>query len=136
MTSTLGLVRLLIADTDPTRQILTDTDIVGYLTLAGAAPTGHLDAAGAPIVDATTAQVRYAAADALDAIATSEALVLKVIRTQDLQTDGAKLADTLMKRAAALRVAAKQAEDDAVEEAATAAGGFGVVAFEPYPRGW
>lgn len=47
--------------------------------------------------------VRLAAADALDAIATSEVLIGKVIRTQDLQTDGAKVADSLRKHADRLR---------------------------------
>jgi hypothetical protein len=59
--------------------------------------------------------VRRAAADALDTIATSEVLVSKVIRTQDLSTDGAKVADALRKQAQVLRQqadAADAAEDD------------------------
>lgn len=83
-------VRLLIADVDNDRKILDDNQIEGYLTLNG----GH---------------ARRAAADALDAIAVSEALVSKVIRTQDLQTDGAKLAAELRARADRLR---QQADDE------------------------
>jgi hypothetical protein len=86
-----GQVRLLIADVsdDPGEQYLSSEQIAGYLTL-------------------NAGSVRRAAADALDAIASSEALVSKVIRSQDLQTDGAKLADALRAHADRLRV---QAED-------------------------
>lgn len=75
--------RLLMADVGTT-ECLTDTQIEGYLTLND----GH---------------IRRGAADALDAIATSEVLVSKVIRSQDLQTDGAKVADALRKHADRLR---------------------------------
>ncbi|MGN6413793.1 hypothetical protein [Flexivirga sp.] len=93
-------VRLLLADVGST-QYLTDEQITGYLTLNGG-------------------RVRRAAADALDAIAVSETLVSKVIRTQDLQTDGAKVADALRARAAQLRQ-----QDD--EDDANAWGGFDLV---------
>jgi hypothetical protein len=93
-------VRLLIADvnSDPAKQILTSPQITGFLTL-------------------NAGNVRRAAADALDTIATSEVLVSKVIRTQDLTTDGAKVADALRKQAATLRQqadTADAAEDDGV----------------------
>lgn len=84
-------VRLLMADVGD-QQYLTDPQIQVYLGLNGN-------------------NVRRAAADALDAIATSETLVGKVIRTQDLQTDGAKVADSLRKHADRLRQLA-DAEDD------------------------
>lgn len=54
--------------------------------------------------------VKRAAAQALDIIADDEALTSKVIRTQDLTTDGAKVADSLRKRAAALRAQADDAD--------------------------
>lgn len=80
-------VRLLIADTDPNALILTDDQITALLGL-------HADAEQAALL---------AAADALDAIATSEALLSKKIRTQDLSTDGPAVAAELRKHAAQLR---------------------------------
>lgn len=59
--------------------------------------------------------VKRAAAQALDTIADDEALTSKAIRTQDLATDGAKVADSLRKRAAALRAQADKADDDVDE---------------------
>lgn len=89
-------VRLLIADvsTDPAKQVLTDDQIDGFLEIAASV-------------------VKLAAAEALDAIAVSELLVSKVIRTQDLATDGAKVAAALQARAATLRVQAAADSDDA-----------------------
>lgn len=88
-------VRLLIADVsdDATRRILADEDITDFLEL-------------------NAGNVRLAAADALDSIATSEVLVAKVIRTQDLATDGAKVAQTLQSRAASLRTQALAEDPD------------------------
>lgn len=83
-------VRLLMADVGD-HQYLTDAQITSYLQL-------------------DDENVRLAAADALDAIATSEVLVSKVIRTQDLQTDGAKVADALRKHADRLREQANAAD--------------------------
>lgn len=59
--------------------------------------------------------VKLAAAQAIDTIADNEALVAKVIRDGELATDGAKLADSLRKRAASLRAqaASEKADDDA-----------------------
>lgn len=84
-TSPLGQVRLLIADVDEGSEVLTDSMINGFL---GLAPNGD---------------VRLAAADALDTIAISEALVLKVMTTLDVTTDGAALARVLREKATALR---------------------------------
>lgn len=89
-TTPVGQVRLLIADVDPDGQVFTDDQLNGYLSI-------------------THQSVKRAAADALDAIATSEALISKVITTQDRSTDGAKVADALRKHAAALR---KRADDE------------------------
>ena len=96
-------LRLLISDVDETRQVLTDGHVEGYLSLHGVTPTAATTAgSGVPMHT-----IRRAAADALDAIATSEVLVSKVIRTQDLSTDGPKVADALRKQATALRAQAE-----------------------------
>lgn len=87
-TTPTGKVRLLIADlSDP--PLLSEEILNGYL--------GMHDA-----VDPQIGVLR-AAADALDAIATSESLISKKIRTQDLSTDGPAVAADLRKRAAQLR---------------------------------
>lgn len=84
-------VRLLIADTAAAPdQLLVDDQIEGFLEL-------------------NAQSVRRAAADALDAIASSETLVSKKIRTQDLSTDGPAVADSLRKHADRLR---SQADDE------------------------
>lgn len=98
----LGQVRLLIPDVAPVTQgrlpdsvpvlIFTDEQIESFLAMNGG-------------------NVKRAAADAIDTVATDEALLSKVIKTEDLQTDGAKLLEALRKRAAALRSSAD--EDDA-----------------------
>lgn len=87
--SSAAQVRLLINDDDKTREVFTDNAIAGFLALE-------------------SGSVKRAAAQALDVIADDEALTSKVIRTQDLTTDGAKVADSLRKRAASLRA---QADD-------------------------
>lgn len=86
-------VRLLIADLDEgENQIFTDDQLEGFLSI-------------------TSQSVKRAAADALDAIATSEALISKVITTQDRSSDGRAVADALRKHSAALRDRAKEEED-------------------------
>lgn len=93
-TTDTGQVRLLIADTDPDNEIFTDDQLDGYLAIQHGS-------------------IKRAAADALDAIATSEALISKVITTQDRSSDGAKVADALRDHANALRKRAKEEEDEA-----------------------
>lgn len=97
-TTAVGQVRLLISDTDEDNLVFSDAEISAFLALEGAS-------------------VRLAAAQALDTIASNEVMVSKVIRTQDLATDGAKVADALRKHAASLR---------ATESASTAAAGAAV----------
>jgi hypothetical protein len=75
-------VRLLISDLD-TPPTFSDVQIQSFLTLEGA--------------------VKLAAAQALDVLASNEALVSKRIRTLDLQTDGPAVAKTLHDQAEALR---------------------------------
>lgn len=71
-----GKVRLLITDTDAANVIFQDNEIDAFLSMMGS-------------------NVLRAAALALFTIASKEALLLKVIKLLELQTDGAKLADSL-----------------------------------------
>lgn len=80
----IGKVRMLITDRNEARPIFQDAEIQAYL-------------------DLEDSSVRRAAAAALETMASDQALVLKVIVTLDLETDGAKVSDALMKRAAVLR---------------------------------
>lgn len=113
----LGQVRLLASDVNEDDFALTDDMVEGYLVRYGltssTTPVGH------------RAAINRAAADMIDAIATSEALIGKVISTVDgLKTDAAKLADALRKHAAVLR---KQADDSNEDDGSMAAffGGAG-----------
>lgn len=74
----------------------------------------------------TRAQVKRAAADIIDALANNEALVLKKIKTEDLQTDGPATANALRAGARALR---QQADD---EDAAAGDNFFDVIPFKHY----
>jgi hypothetical protein len=85
-----GMVRLLIPDRDEDNTLFTDAEVTGFLALEGAA-------------------VKRAAAAAIEVVASNEVMVGKVIRSQDLSTDGAKVSDALLKRAAELR---RQADED------------------------
>lgn len=86
-------VRLLIGDLDTgDNQLFDDDQLNGFLGI-------------------TDGSVQRAAADALDVIATSEALISKVITTQDRSSNGAQVADALRKHAAALRQRAKEEEE-------------------------
>lgn len=87
-------VRLLIADVGPDCLLGSD-QVLAFL-------------------DLNDGNVRLAAADCLDAIAVSEVLVSKKIRTQDLQTDGPAVAAELRAQAKNQRALA-QAEQDAEE---------------------
>jgi len=78
-----GVVRMLINDTGAP-WVFSDEEITAFLTLEGGS-------------------IKLAAAQAIDTNADNEALASKVLKTQDLSTDGAKVADALRKRAAALR---------------------------------
>jgi hypothetical protein len=110
-----GRVRLLIPDTDEANALLIDPQIQALLDMEGS--------------------VKLAAAAALDIIASNEALVGKVITTQDLSTDGPKVAAELRARAASLR----QQVDDGVGDNDA---GLLIVDFDPhlgtlgYEPGW
>lgn len=79
-----GRVRMLITDRNEASPIFQDDEIDAFLALEDDS-------------------VRRAAALALETIASDQVLVLKVIVTLDTETDGAKVSDALLKRAAALR---------------------------------
>lgn len=100
-TSPIGQVRVLIPDLrkledlrdirNEPRYLFTDDEILAFLAI-------------------NNGNVKRAAADACDAIGMDKALQLLVLKTDDKQTDGAKLLDAIVKRAKALREQAK--EDD------------------------
>lgn len=79
-----GKVRLIITDTDSSLPIFEDEEIEAFLTLKGG-------------------RILLAAAQALDTIASSQALVLKKIRLLDVTTDGPAVAQALRAHAKALR---------------------------------
>lgn len=100
-TSPIGRVRVLIPDLrkledlrdlrNEPRYLFTDDEILAFLAI-------------------NNGNVKRAAADACDAIGMDKALQLLVLKTDDKQTDGAKLLDAIVKRAKTLREQAK--EDD------------------------
>lgn len=80
-------VRILVPDNEEVygepgslTYLFTDEEITGYIEIAGGS-------------------VLRAAAYAMLAIANSEAIISKVIKTQDLSTDGSKVADALRRNA-------------------------------------
>jgi hypothetical protein len=99
--SDIGRVRLITFDNQASSYIFEDVEIATFLALEGSS-------------------VKRAAALALETIASNEAMTLKVMRLLDLQTDGARTSDALLKRAGELR---KQADR---EEAASDGGAFDV----------
>lgn len=92
LTKPTGRVRLLLNDVAQP-WVFTDDELAAFLDLEGNS-------------------VKRAAAQAIDTNADNEALASKVLTDHDVRTDGAKLADSLRKRAAALRAQADD-EDDA-----------------------
>lgn len=88
-TSPLGQVRLLSTDIDEQNPVLEDDALLGLLALE-------------------QDNVRLAAAQALDIVASSETLVLKKLQTLDVTTDGPAVAVSLRNHAATLR---KQVSD-------------------------
>lgn len=96
-TNDIGKVRMMIPDRVESDALLTDEEIEAYLDMNGD-------------------DVRYAAADALDMIASDQALTLKVITLMDLRTDGPATARALMERADKLRTLADNEEAAAEAE--------------------
>lgn len=107
----IGMIRLLIPDRDPDNLLFADRDLAALLVLEGNA-------------------VKRATASALELVANNESMVSKVIKTQDLQTDGTKVAADLRAQAAELRRQANE-DDDAT------AGGLDIIDFRPpFNRRW
>lgn len=89
-TNSIGRMRLILSDKDEQNVFYQDEELQAFLTMAG--------------------DVRRAAADALDAMASNQAMVLKVIRTLNLSTDGAATARALREHAKTLREQAEAAD--------------------------
>jgi len=98
-TNDVGKVRMLIPDRVEDSAIFQDAEIEAYL-------------------DMNDSNVRRAAAEALETIASDEVMTLKVMSTLDLTTNGASVSSALLERAKLLR--SKADDDDAGEEG----GGF------------
>lgn len=104
-TSPIGQVRVLIPDLrkledlrdlrNEPRYLFTDDEILAFLVV-------------------NSGNVKRAAADACDAIGMDKALQLLVLKTDDKQTDGAKLLDAIVKRAKALREQAKEDDENSL----------------------
>lgn len=95
MATDIQKVRVLIPDTEKVFDgdtLFSDEEISTYLEIA-------------------SDNVLRAAALAVRAIATSEAMISKVITTQDLKTDGSKVADSLHKHADGLESRAQSDEN-------------------------
>lgn len=92
-TTDVGKVRLLIADLDETSPLFEDDQIQAFL-------------------DMWASSVFRAAAQAADAIAVSEVLVSKKIKTQDLSTDGPAVAKELRALAETLRMRAAEVDEN------------------------
>lgn len=110
LTSGIGRVRKYVPDLellDDPKDVLADPQYY----FSDAEVTGFLyEYAGNE--EPTRAQVKRAAADIIDALANNEALVLKKIKTEDLETDGPATANALRAGARALRTQA-DIEDEA-----------------------
>ena len=98
LTTNRGKVRLLITDSDYQNPIFQDNEIDMFLSIAA------------------ENDIRLAAAEALETIARSEALVQKKIKLLDLTTDGPAVAKSLMESARLLRdEAANETDIDWIE---------------------
>lgn len=93
-----GMVRLLLNDVDEDTAVFSDDEINAFLTLEGGS-------------------VKRAAAQAIDTNATDQALASKVLKTQDLSTDGAAVAKAMREHADRLRAQADRADEQADDDA-------------------
>lgn len=102
-TSSVGQVRVLIPDLrkledlrdlrNEPRYLFTDDEILAFLAI-------------------NNDNVKLAAADACDAIGMDKSLQLLVLKTDDKQTDGAKLLSAIVGRARQLRAQAREDEEN------------------------
>lgn len=88
-----GMVRLLLNDVDEGTAVFSDDEIGMFLALEGQS-------------------IKRAAAQAIDTNASDQALAMKVLKTQDLSTDGAAVAKALREHADRLRAQADVADED------------------------
>lgn len=102
--SVVGQIRLLVPDTEQLADLSDPTATASYI---------FDDAQVQAFAALYSNNVKKAAAQAKLVLASSEALISKVIKTNDLQTDGAKLGAELRAQAKALRDEALQ--DDALD---------------------
>jgi hypothetical protein len=114
-TEAVGKVRILIPDAD------TDTgDVNGDYLFS--------DEQIESILGLYNDSIKRATAALIDTIANDQALLYKVVRTDDLSVNGAQVADALRKRAQSLRDEANNDDDgdleDAVQIVYPATGGF------------
>lgn len=106
----IGKTRLMIPDSKEATYLFEDEEIAAFIAIEGSS-------------------LKLAAALALETIASNEAMVLKVIKTLDITTDGAKVSDALLKRAKGLR-------DQVDSEEAKAGGGFEIAEMVVDPFTW
>lgn len=102
-TSSVGQVRVLIPDLrkledlrdlrNEPRYLFTDDEILAFLAI-------------------NNGNVKLSAADACDAIGMDKSLQLLVLKTDDKQTDGAKLLSAIVGRAKQLRAQAREDEEN------------------------
>lgn len=121
-TTDLGKVRALLPDVE-------QVDFSGEGVPEYLFSDAHLNALLAAARGRGRSRIYRAAAMGLRAIAVSEGLIAKVIKTEDLQTDGAKLATALMAGAKAWEDQADKDDEDAEEWEY----GFVIVDFQPQP---
>lgn len=95
-TTDVGMVRLLISDVDEANLVFSTPEIEAFLALEGGS-------------------VKRAAAQAIDAGATNEALASKVLTDHQLKTDGAAVAKAMRDHAIRLREQAVADEDSFFE---------------------
>lgn len=91
-TSDIGKVRMLVPDRVEANAVFTDEEIEAYLSM-------------------NDSNVRRAAAEMLETIASDEAMTLKVISTLDLTTNGASTSEAILARAKLLREQADRDDD-------------------------
>ena len=120
-TSDIGKVRSLIPDVEQVD--FTGEGVPNYML-----SDGHITALLATADGTGNPKILRAAASGIRIVAVSEGLISKVIKTEDLQTDGAKLAAALLQAAKQLDDKADQQEEDAEDSLA-----FTIVDFQPYP---
>jgi hypothetical protein len=101
----IGQIRALIPDVEQVDY--SDTGVLEYMF-----SDAHLRGLHVIAMGSGHAKTYRAAASALRALAISEGLIQKVIRTEDLQTDGAKLASALLAGARQLEDQANAADED------------------------